>query len=43
MMYGVNFDVSDEVMDKDFVVPIGKAKIMREGKDITITAHAKMV
>lgn len=43
MMYGVTFDVSDEVMDKDFVLPIGKAKIMREGKDITITAHAKMV
>lgn len=43
MMYGVQFDVSDEIMDKDFVLPIGKAKIMREGKDITITAHAKMV
>lgn len=43
MMYGVNFDFDDSVMDKDFLVPIGKAKIMREGKDVTITAHAKMV
>jgi pyruvate dehydrogenase E1 component beta subunit len=43
MMYGVTFDLSEEIMDKDFIVPIGKAKIMREGSDITITAHAKMV
>lgn len=43
MMYGVSFDVSDEVLDKDFVLPIGRAKIEREGKDVTITAHAKMV
>ena len=27
----------------DFVLPIGRAKIMREGTDITITAHAKQV
>jgi pyruvate dehydrogenase E1 component beta subunit len=43
MMYGVNFDVSDEVLGKDFLVPIGKAKIERQGTDITITAHSKMV
>jgi len=43
MMYGVNFELSDEVMDKDFMIPIGKAKIERVGKDLTITAHAKMV
>jgi pyruvate dehydrogenase E1 component beta subunit len=43
MMYGVEFDLSPEVMDKDFVIPIGKAKIERAGTDITITAHAKMV
>lgn len=27
MMYGVTFDVPDHVMDKDFIIPIGKAKI----------------
>jgi pyruvate dehydrogenase E1 component beta subunit len=43
MMYGINFDASDAVMDKDFVLEIGKAKIEREGTDVTITAFAKMV
>jgi pyruvate dehydrogenase E1 component beta subunit len=43
MMYGVTFDVPDHVMDKDFVIPIGKAKIERAGTDVTITAFAKMV
>jgi len=43
MMYGVEFDLSDEVMHKDFMIPIGKAKIERAGTDVTITAHAKMV
>jgi pyruvate dehydrogenase E1 component beta subunit len=43
MMYGVEFDMSKEVMSKDFVLPIGKAKIERQGTDVTITAHAKMV
>ena len=32
-MYGTAFDVSDEVMSKDWVVPIGKAKIERPGID----------
>jgi len=31
-MYGIEFEVSEEVMGEDFVVPIGKAKIMRKGK-----------
>ena len=43
MMYGIEFDMTKEQMDKDFVVPIGKAKIERAGTDVTITAHAKMV
>lgn len=43
MMYGVSFDVTPEIMDKDFLLPIGKAKIERQGKDITITAFSKMV
>lgn len=32
LMYGTAFEVSDEVLSKDFVIPIGKAKIEREGK-----------
>jgi len=43
MMYGVEFDMTAEEMDKDFMIPIGKAKIERAGTDVTITAHAKMV
>ena len=40
MLYGVAFPVSDEVLDKDFVLPIGKAKIMRPGKHVTIVSHS---
>lgn len=43
MMYGVTFDVPDKVLDKDYLIEIGKAKVEREGTDITITAFAKMV
>jgi len=43
MMYGVPFEVPDHVMDKDFLIPIGKAKIEKEVTDVTITAFAKMV
>jgi len=40
IMYGQSFDVPD---DTDFTVPIGKARIMREGSDITIVAFSRMV
>ena len=40
MLYGVEFDVPADV---DWVVPIGKAKIRREGTDVTITAHSRAV
>ena len=40
MLYGIEFDVPDL---PDWVLPIGKAKIRRPGRDVTITAHARMV
>jgi len=40
MLYGHQFDVPE---DPDFVLPIGKAKIERPGKDVTITAFSIMV
>ncbi|HTE80117.1 MAG TPA: pyruvate dehydrogenase complex E1 component subunit beta, partial [Reyranella sp.] len=40
ILYGQQFDVPD---DPDFVLPIGKAKIERPGKDVTITAFSIMV
>ncbi|KAF9686140.1 hypothetical protein SADUNF_Sadunf03G0127500 [Salix dunnii] len=43
LLYGETFPVSAEVLDSSFCVPIGKAKIEREGKDVTITAFSKMV
>mmetsp|Transcript_5131 Transcript_5131/g.12921 ORF Transcript_5131/g.12921 Transcript_5131/m.12921 type:complete len:327 (+) Transcript_5131:285-1265(+) len=43
MMYGVDFPIAPEVADKDFVVPIGKAKIMKEGSDVTLVSFSKQV
>jgi pyruvate dehydrogenase E1 component beta subunit len=40
ILYGQAFDVPE---DSDFVLPIGKAKIERPGKDVTITAFSIMV
>lgn len=43
ILYGVSFPVSDEAMSKDFIVPIGKAKIERPGTHVTLVAHSKAV
>jgi pyruvate dehydrogenase E1 component beta subunit len=40
ILYGHSFDVPE---DPEFIVPIGRAKIMRAGKDVTITAFSFMV
>jgi pyruvate dehydrogenase E1 component beta subunit len=40
VMYGQSFDVPE---NDDWIVPIGKAKIVREGTDITIVAFSIMV
>ncbi len=40
MLYGQEFDVPDL---EDFVIPIGKAKVRREGTSVTITCHSRMV
>ena len=42
-MYGIGFEMSDEAMSKDFLIPIGKAKIEREGKHVTLVAHSRAV
>ncbi len=39
-LYGVKGEVSD---DPDFAIPMGKAKVVREGKDVTIVAYSKSV
>lgn len=43
LLYGVSFPVDEKIMDKDFVLPIGKAKTMREGKDVSIVTYSRMV
>ena len=40
MLYGQEFEIPDV---KDWIVPIGKAKVRRQGIDVTITAHSRMV
>jgi len=40
ILYGHSFDVPE---DPDFTVPIGRARIARPGKDVTITAYSLMV
>jgi pyruvate dehydrogenase E1 component beta subunit len=42
-MYGIEFDVPDNEVDPNFLLPLGKAKVEREGTDVTITAFSKMV
>lgn len=39
ILYGHSFPVSQEALSEDFVIPIGKAKIERSGKDVTIVSH----
>jgi pyruvate dehydrogenase E1 component beta subunit len=42
-LYGHHFEVSETVLSEDFVLPIGKAKIMREGKDVTLVGFSRNV
>lgn len=43
LLYGVQYPMSDEALSNEFVLPIGKAKIERVGKHITLVAHSKAV
>jgi pyruvate dehydrogenase E1 component beta subunit len=40
LLYGQSFPVPDV---DDFVLPIGKAAVKREGSDVTLVAHSRMV
>ncbi|MBI1199088.1 MAG: pyruvate dehydrogenase complex E1 component subunit beta [Phenylobacterium sp.] len=40
MLYGQEFDVPEDI---DWVVPIGKAKVRREGSGVTLVAYSRMV
>ena len=43
IMYGREFEVSDDFFDEDFTIPIGLAKVERPGKHVTITSFSRMV
>lgn len=43
MMYSKPFELSNEQMSMDFLVPIGKAKVQREGTDVSIITMSKCV
>jgi pyruvate dehydrogenase E1 component beta subunit len=42
-MYGQAFPMSEAAQKNDFVLPIGKAKIERPGKDLTIVSVSRCV
>ncbi|KAJ5774667.1 Transketolase C-terminal/Pyruvate-ferredoxin oxidoreductase domain II [Penicillium paradoxum] len=43
LMYGQSFPMSEAAQKNDFVLPIGKAKIERPGKDLTIVSLSRCV
>ncbi|KAF2724880.1 pyruvate dehydrogenase E1, beta subunit [Polychaeton citri CBS 116435] len=43
LLYGLSFPMSEEAQRDDFVIPFGKAKIERPGKDLTIVSLSRCV
>lgn len=43
LMYSVQMEAPQSIMDMDFVLPMDKAKVMREGKDVTVVSFSRMV
>ncbi|KAI0101173.1 pyruvate dehydrogenase E1 component beta subunit mitochondrial precursor [Daldinia grandis] len=43
LMYGVSFPMSEAAQKDDFVLPFGKAKIERQGKDLTLVSLSRTV
>ncbi|KAI9795617.1 MAG: pyruvate dehydrogenase E1, beta subunit [Piccolia ochrophora] len=43
LLYGTAFPMSEEAQRDDFVIPFGKAKIERPGKDLTIVTLSRCV
>ncbi|GMI37306.1 hypothetical protein TrRE_jg9985 [Triparma retinervis] len=43
LLYGTPFPMTEEQMGKDFIIPIGQAKIEREGSDVTIVTFSRGV
>jgi pyruvate dehydrogenase E1 component beta subunit len=41
LLYNIEFSISDQALDADFTIPIGKAKIEKVGKHITLISHGQ--
>lgn len=41
LLYGQSFPVTDDVLSPDFILPIGKAKIEREGKHVSVISYTR--
>lgn len=40
LLYGVPFEMSEEAQSKDFIIPIGKAKVERQGETVAFKSTA---
>lgn len=43
IMYGKAFEKTEELMHPDFLLPIGKAKVERQGTDVSVVTFSKQV
>ncbi|KAK7793088.1 hypothetical protein R5R35_013525 [Gryllus longicercus] len=43
LLYGTSFKLTDEAMSKEFLIPLGKAKLERPGKHITLVSYSAAV
>eukprot|EP00271_Cylindrocystis_brebissonii_P008736 TRINITY_DN23220_c0_g1_i1.p1 TRINITY_DN23220_c0_g1~~TRINITY_DN23220_c0_g1_i1.p1 ORF type:complete len:373 (-),score=68.32 TRINITY_DN23220_c0_g1_i1:558-1676(-) len=43
LLYGESFPMSAESLDPNFTLPLGKAKVEREGTDVTLVSYTKTV
>ena len=43
LLYGVSFPVAEEVLNPNFVLPIGKAKVELAGDHVTLVSYSKGV
>ena len=43
LLYNTEFDMTEEMLSPDYVLPLDKAKVERAGTDVTIVTFSKMV
>ena len=43
LMYGESFPISEEVLSPDYIYEIGKAKVEKEGEDVTLVSFSRGV